>query len=397
MLPRADIAGVRAVGYVEAPAPVNRSGDARQEVYHRLNQIALGQQVPAKVMERLTDGTFLVRLANTSAKMSLPVGTKVGDDLAMTLLERQPRPTFLLGAAADAHSGDAPANLSSAARLIDRLLQSAQQNGSSAALVGRVPVLPSPAAGSPQVAAALQDAVDVSGLFYESHLAQWAAGSRSLAALLREPQARQATGASNMADPSQTESALLRHLVQQWTGSGRSLTDLMAELQARTGNFLKPGADALTQQQAAEAHLSRLMQEVMQKSTADPMAQNLNSPSSQLINAQLNALETQRFMWQGELWPGQKMEWEVSRNAPDGKSAQPEQQSWQSAVKFELPSLGQVSATIHLVGERVSILVRTASPESASVLRAHGGELAEALAAAGSPLEALIVNQDGKA
>ncbi|MCA3861626.1 MAG: flagellar hook-length control protein FliK, partial [Burkholderia sp.] len=41
--------------------------------------------------------------------------------------------------------------------------------------------------------AALAQAVSESGLFYESHLAQWLAGQRPLAALMREPQARLAT------------------------------------------------------------------------------------------------------------------------------------------------------------------------------------------------------------
>lgn len=397
MLPRADALGTRPVAYVEASAPARGSTDARQEVFNRLNQIALGQQVPAKVIERLTDGTFLVRLANTSARMSLPVGTKVGDQLSMTLVERQPRPTFLLGAAGDASSGDAPATLSSAARLIDRLLQSSQQNGGSTALIGRVPVLPSPAAGAPMVAAALQDAVDVSGLFYESHLAQWAQGSRSLAALLREPQARQGS-ALHQGDTS-TESALLRHLVEQWVGSGRPLTDLAAELQARTGNFLMPGADAATQQQAAAAYLNKLLQEAAQNATADASPDTVSAQSAQLINAQLHALENQRFVWHGELWPGQTMEWEVSRDTPDGgqQAGQDEElQSWQSAMKFELPTLGKVSATLHLTGDRVSIFVRTESEQSAALLRAHGGELADALSAAGSKLDALMVNDHGK-
>ncbi|MBN3829648.1 flagellar hook-length control protein FliK, partial [Burkholderia sp. Ac-20384] len=38
--------------------------------------------------------------------------------------------------------------------------------------------------------AALAQAVSESGLFYESHLAQWLAGQRPLTALMREPQAR---------------------------------------------------------------------------------------------------------------------------------------------------------------------------------------------------------------
>jgi hypothetical protein len=367
MLPRADSVGTRPLAYVEAPAPVGPSTDARQEVYHRLNQIAIGQQVPAKVLERLADGTFLVRVADAAARMSLPVGAKVGDDLAMTLVERQPRPTFLLGTGAASVAGDARATLSQAARLIDSLLQSAQQNGAATGAVGRTPLLPSPSADSRQLGAALQDAADASGLFYESHLAQWAAGSRSLELLQREPQASQA---GNGGADGGTDAALLRHLAGQWLDSGRSVSDLATELQARAGNALQPDVEAAA----------------------------LNSQTAQLIHAQLNALESQRFVWQGELWPGQKLEWEIERDTQGRQQGEADQQeAWQSAVRFELPSLGAVSATLHLNGDRVSILVRTGSADSAALLRAHGAELAQALDAAGSPLEALIVNQDEQA
>ena len=44
-----------------------------------------------------------------------------------------------------------------------------------------------------QVAAALADAVSGSGMFYESHLAEWVQGSRNTAALLAESQMRAAT------------------------------------------------------------------------------------------------------------------------------------------------------------------------------------------------------------
>jgi len=386
MLPRTDNLGARPLAYVEAPTPASASTDARQEVYHRLNQISLGQEVPAKVLERLQDGTFLVRVADASARMSLPVGAKVGDELSMTLVDRQPRPTFLLGVAGQAHDGDAPARLSSAARLIDSLLHSAQQNGGATALAGRVPMLPKPLADTAQVAAALHDTVDASGLFYESHLAQWATGSRSLTALLGEPQAAQGGAATSASG--NTEAALLRHLASQWISNGQSIPELAAELQARTGNTTQPGL---------ESQLNRLIQQLgnSQQSQAGGAAGELNPQVAQLIQAQLNALETQRFAWQGELWPGQKFAWEVERDAGHGKE-QDQQEAWQSAVKFDLPHLGQVSATIHLTGERVSILVRTEAAASAALLRAHGGELALALDAAGSPLDALIVNDDNK-
>lgn len=373
MLPRADLNATRPVAYVEAPLPVGASGDARQEVFHRLNQINLGQQVQAKVLERQPDGSFMVRLADTTARMSLPEGTRTGDTLAMTLLARQPRPTFILGQEAAA-SGGARATLSSAGRLIDQLLQSAQQNGTSTAALGRTPVMPAAAANAALLAAALQNTLSASGLFYESHLAEWAEGTRPLAALQQEPQAQAKESLARQSPNGLADAALLRHLAQRWTDSGRPIAELAQELDARAGN--------------AQALLGLLGE-------ADGVAQQ-TPQTAQILNAQLNALETQRFIWQGELWPGQKMAWEVSRDAPDGGQDQPQEQqeNWQSTVKFELPRLGEVSATIHLSGERVSILVRTDSAGSAELLRAHSGELALALDAAGSPLDALIVNDD---
>lgn len=375
MLPRADLNATRPVAYVEAPIPVGGSGDARQEVFHRLNQINLGQQVQAKVLERQPDGSFMVRLADTTARMSLPEGTKTGDTLAMTLLARQPRPTFILGQ--EAAAGGARTTLSSAGRLIDQLLQTSQQNGTSTAALGSTPVLPGPGANPALLASALQNTLSASGLFYESHLAEWAEGTRPLATLQQEPQSQLTENLARPAANNMPDAALLRHLAQRWTDSGRPIAELAQELEARAGN--------------AGALLGLLGE-------ADSMASQ-TAQTAQILNAQLNALETQRFTWQGELWPGQKMSWEVSRDAADGgqEQAQEQQENWQSTVKFELPQLGDVSATIHLNGERVSILVRTASPDSAALLRAHGGELAQALDAAGSPLDALIVNDDNQA
>ena len=69
---------------------------------------------------------------------------------------------------------------------------------------------------------------------------------------------------------------------------------------------------------------------------------------------------------------------------------------WKSSVRFDLPTLGLVAATITLAGDHVQVLVRTATEGAAAALREHGGALAAALDAAGSPLDSLIVKQDGK-
>ena len=259
MLPRADLSSIRPVLAIDAPTAVVTIADAKHETVSRLAQIALGQQVQAKVLSALEDGTFLVRLEGATARMNLPADAKVGQSLLLTLTGTIPRPTFLLGSAGNPA---ATANVSAAGRLIDHLLQGARQGNAPASLQGSAPLLQTPPSASAtqpaQIANALRDAVVYSGLFYESHVAQWAAGSRSLAQLLREPQAREP-----LQDPRLPDAKLL------------------------AAN--PPGA-----------------------------ARAETSPSHQLIPLQLDTLENQRVLWRGELWPGQPLEWEISKDAPQG-------------------------------------------------------------------------------
>ena len=115
--------------------------------------------------------------------------------------------------------------------------------------------------------------------------------------------------------------------------------------------------------------------------------------SAQLITLQLDTLENQRVLWRGELWPGQPLEWEIGKEAPqDGREPAPDAEpAWHSVVRFELPQLGAVAASIRLLGQGLQIQLRTETEATAGALRAHAGQLADALGAAGSILESLTV------
>lgn len=84
--------------------------------------------------------------------------------------------------------------LSSAARLLVLLADTSQ----APAPVPLPPLLPVPQAAPVQIAQALREGIAHSGLFYESHQADWVAGQRELETLKQEPQAKQA--ASGAAD-----------------------------------------------------------------------------------------------------------------------------------------------------------------------------------------------------
>ena len=395
---RADGTGPRPLAPVEAARPVTALGDARQENTDQLARLDVGRQYQAQILSRFTDGSFAVRIADTTARLALPDGGKPGDELALTLLATEPRPTFNLdaqepgpagaagtsgaaalasaklaqalaaasplpGAATTGADSAAPATLSDTGRMVASL--AAAPRDSAAGLVGSVPMA---AAGTaaPQLASALHDTLTFSGLFYESHVQQWASGERPLGELMREPQARSGTGSTTPANA-----------VLPGAGSGTAPPEVV---EARR-NLLAYASTASMQATSGNDGVGPL----------DPAAMSM-------IGLQLDTLEHQRVHWQGELWPGQPMAWEVKRGDSDKKPASqavaPEQESWQSVVRFNLPGLGTVSATLDLAGDRVRIQVRTDSEATAGALRTNAPALASALDVAGTTLEHLQIRRE---
>jgi len=149
MIPRADLANiVQPIAAVDAPTALIAVADAKQEAFSRLAQIAVGQQLQAKVLSTYNDGSYLVRIANTAARMVLPSATRTGDNLVLTMVSKDPRPTFQLNetstAAADEESSSV--SLSAAGRSMEKDLQSlaaaTPRGGAAAAVIGRDTLLP---------------------------------------------------------------------------------------------------------------------------------------------------------------------------------------------------------------------------------------------------------------
>ena len=317
----ADQLSLPQVARTAATAPVAPVADPRQQAFQRALASQLGQSLQAEVLGKLSDGSFVVRVADMAARMPLPQNVQVGSQVPLTLVALTPRPTFQVatsqGGAAFAEAGPplpegasphasplawlegsqaaaltratallagtrslpvfaggaddgAGASLSKAGKALGDIIAAAQKADTPAtAAIGRSPLLAAPGGDAGQIAAALREGLANSGLFYESHVAEWAQGSRAQATLAAEPQAR------GMAPP------------------------------------------------------------------ADPA-------TAQLINLQLNAHEQSRVAWQGQLWPGQELRWEIERDAPrrdansgeDGAAAQ----GWQSSLTLRFGRLGEVAA-----------------------------------------------------
>lgn len=395
MLQRADIAGARPLILIEALLPTTASGDARQEAFDRLNQLTLGKEFQAQVLSRLTNGSYLIKVDDALANVKLPPGTKTGDVIDLTLLATQPRPTFLLGKA-DGGSG-ASASLSNAGRLIGNLLQLAQKDGlPPTALTGKTPIAAGPDVPATQIAHALQSALSFSGLFYESHVAQWANGTRPFTDLQNEPAAKRTetllTGTTTLPDGSDPKNE---------TQAGLRMNDL-GKLVANVRDWVNGGTTAEQRPALPAETLSALKQATSSidqslRDSTGKMQEITGNEGVKLISLQLDTLEQKRILWQGELFPGQPMEWEISDETPKqnhGDETSSPEQSWQSTVRFSLPTLGTVSATVRLTGEHVQVNVRTVDEESATALRTYGSLLADALDAAGSKLDSLLVKHD---
>lgn len=359
MLPPADPMGTRPLRSVEPITPVHSVSDPQREVFNRLTQIAIGKMFQAEVLSRLNDGTHLVKIDNATFKAALPGDSEVGDFLPLKFVAGEPRPTFLLMPRAEADT----ASLSSAAKLIGNILQSSAQHAEAALVVGKAPILRSGATDAAAIASALKNTLTMSGVFYESHLRQWVQGGRSLTELQRETQARPGmSGVQNpmpQAKPDAGLPAQLLTIVSEWEGATSA--------------------------------------PIASSATSAPAAERLSNEAMQLVNLQLQTLEQGKIAWHGELWPGQPLEWEVSEDAAQGRDGEDQASAWNSTVRFSLPTLGVVSAHICLNGNRVQMQLRTATEETAHLLQQHGAELAGALDAAGSPLDAFTVKQDEQA
>jgi hypothetical protein len=242
------------------------------------------------------------------------------------------RAAVLLGGAMPESAGDsaagepgASASLSPAGKLLGSVLSAALDGGKApSAVKAQAPVVPAPTLDPAALAAALRHAVAASGLFYESHVAQWAQGRRTLAELKAEPQ--MAEGAPRPGAPTEPE----------------------------TAGF---------------------------------------------INLQLASHEQGQVAWQGQLWPGQALHWEIRRDAQERDTADEDEQdggaretggTWHSRLRLTLPQLGELAARITLSGTQVQVQLE-AGEQAAALLRRHGDKLGAALEAAGTPLTGLAV------
>ncbi|MGB4598934.1 MAG: flagellar hook-length control protein FliK [Trichlorobacter sp.] len=299
-----------------------------------------GQQLKGEVLQNLGGGRFMIQVAGQNLEVLLPKGVRPGDGLNLFFVGNEPAAFLLVR-----HGKGGDALVSETGRWVSTLLGMQNQ---SAPLQEGLGILRTLLQGVPsdsvllerQLASGLRE----SGLFYESHLARWFSGEYPLEGLLKEPQGRLSLNHPLPLVPREV-----------------TAEQLEAAFKLRT----TPG-------QAPEG-------------SADPRTMTI-------IREQLSTLQTGQLLFQGELFPGQSLEWRVGEREAGGQQDQPaEETPWETSVSLSLPGLGAVDAALTLSGSQVSIRLNTAQSTTAQLLDDGRSELVEQLAAAGLDTQSIEV------
>lgn len=398
-----------------------------------LPQLVPGQKVPAHVVANLPNGRFQVLVADKMLDMNLPRNTQPGDTLELAFVTAKPRLTFILASdlANTANAGNAAntiakpqVSLSETARFLGGLLEKIAQPESrqtSASNIAHVaPLLSAAPAKTLDFAQALRGALTQSGLFYESHQAQWVTGQRPLTDLLREPQGRlsPAAGGLMQPEPGVGKNSLLSTslpLTSEDTTVSRSHQDVLsgkplaatpppvvadtkaAELQAAyppqaqgTGRNEMSGVKPDLQAQPSPLFLNQ--------NDMSPLAgagtQPAHPETLPIVRQQLEALDSRQVMWQGQVWPGQTMEWQIEERgarAPGSETIMPE---WQTSLHLVLPRLGEISARLTLHPNGIRVRLDATDPASASLLARQRNALQQGLEISGLQLVEMKVGHE---
>lgn len=390
---------------------------AAQKIADVLSNLVPGQRVLAEIQALLPNGSYRAIVAQREITLALPFSAKAGDTLELEVAENDGKVTlaFVANRSTGEHAGklsdSASTTLSQTGKLIGDLLNGISDQGKRAApapLNGNLPLVDDFPDQAANLAPILKDALTKSGVFYESHQARWVAGELPTAALKLEPQGkfsiRLPTVTGNAALPATNASASEAVTI----ANGASPDDPAINTLNATIKQEEPGKQNVTGTSTAAVD-SNLAAKSTDAGKAVNVASNTQgtTQSSQpaapanaiprdlvpIVQQQLDALSTQNYAWQGQIWPGQQMQWEIGED-PDGNRATDNDAiaRWQTRLKLSLPMLGGINAVLRLnpAGE-VSVTVTADSTSSETRLRESASLLGGQMESAGLKLTQLLV------
>lgn len=324
---------------INALQQLTRSGKpligAATDAPHAVGKLEPGQQIQGAVQSQVSAGIYKVMVAGQTIQMRLPVEVRSGEVLNLKVVTTKPQLTFSLAPSTTPISTQE--QIGAAARMLSNLAELplekslVQQLGSPALWQANEAT----GMDSKQLASALRNALANSGLFYESHQAQWVRGERSTSQLLVEPQNRLL----------ENRNIILNH--------DRAA---VAEDMNLNGSAFAPNVKT--------AH-----------ENGSPIARELLP----LVQQQLHALETHQLTWTGQVWPGQQMQWEI-QGQPEHRATPAAEREWSTEMELALPRLGDVHARLVFTEGGLKLNLRAADSETVALFNQHMGKLQSALA-----------------
>ena len=331
-------------------------------------KLELGQQLQGNVQAKISEGLFKVQVAGETLQMRLPGNIQSGDVIKLEVLAIQPRITF--GMVASTNPLSTPEQIGATARLLANLADLpierpiVQQLGNKA-------VWPS-AQQRPEaraLAEGLREALGKSGLFYESHQAQWIRGERSTSQLLQEPQ-NLLTG----------KNSLLSAAGQRDASSANAISMASAA----------PVSGAVAENRVAVAQeLSNALAMAKSTDTALPVAKEL----VHLVQQQLHTLEQHHLVWMGQVWPGQQMQWAIQGQPEHQARKQQDERQWSTEMELDLPRLGGVHARLVFAANGLRLALHAADSATVDLFNSALPKLKNSLVDAGITLAATVVEK----
>ncbi len=318
------------------------------------------------VLEQLTPGTVAPRAPAQGASGTPGVAGK-GDASkgAATARARTAAPIGNPASALPLPAAELPSTLpmlSGLAQLVTRI----SAGGDGAAALAPV-ALPTPAADTAELPAAIREAVQQSGLFYESHLEDWVAGRRSLEDVLNEPQARYTQ----------------RHL-------GELPSHEALPLPKTPDAATLPGADA----RARDAASSSFSNSGNTDATSNAKAPDAWQPPRALepiVREQLAVLAQGAASVPLVPWPGQGATLEIRDEARAPGAPEDAAPAFRVSLKMTLPELGRVEFVLSAQGDAIRVAAAADEASSRDALASRSRELRDALAARALSLDAMEI------
>jgi hypothetical protein len=401
-----------------------------QEITDRLAGLAPGQRLMAEIQALMPNGTYRAVINQRDVTLALPFSAKAGDALELEVVSTNGKLTLAVlsrppGEGGKTPNESVPTTLSRTGQLIGSLFNNAGDAKpllTPTTLNANQPIAQSPPATAQEILPQLKLAIVQSGMFYESHQAEWVEGRLPRNALLQEPQGRLPPRFAPTAAP-------LAQLMQSFgpplAPAGGGLTQIalpnalpnppvpgneaLAAPQQSLDNTPLPNETVSARDKGEALDASRRMPETTTRATgAELRADSASTGSAQtppppivaapalpLVQQQLEALATQSFVWQGQVWPGQTMRWEIEEEGTRGENGEGESDEsatrWQTQLRLTLPRLGEVDAQIRLNGHDITLTLGARSADTQSLLRTGADVLRSQLGEAGLALASVGV------